>query len=112
MYRNNFADGVYQSWGPVGHMGTWGPEGWMLVALAIAAPLIIAAILWAVVWKGLALWHAARRGEYWWFLALLVINTLGLLEIIYLFFVAKLKFKDLFTSHSGHADHPHHHNHS
>ena len=114
MYRNNFLDGsYYQSWGPVGHMGSWGPEGWMLVMLAIAAPFILAAILWAVVWKGLALWHSARRGQYWWFIILLVVNTLGILEIIYLFFVAKLKCKDLFTSHSGHApaDHPHH-NHS
>ena len=92
----------------MGHMGSWGPEGWMLAALAIVAPIIIIAILWSVVWKGLALWHAARRGQYWWFLILLVVNTLGILEIIYLFFVAKLKVKDLFSAHSGHADHSHH----
>jgi|SRR3989344_5208849 len=114
MYRNNFADGAYQSWGPMGNIGAWGPEGWMLVALAVVAPFIIAAILWSVVWKGLALWHSARRGQYWWFLILLVVNTLGILEIIYLFFVAKLKFTDLFTLHSGHApaEHHQHHNHS
>lgn len=86
----------------------------MLVALAVVAPFIIAAILWTLVWKGLGLWHSARRGQYWWFLILLVVNTLGILEIIYLFFVAKLKFKDLFTLHSGHApaEHHQHHNHS
>ena len=86
----------------------------MLVALAVVAPFIIAALVWAVVWKGLGLWHAARRGQYWWFLILLVVNTLGILEIIYLFFVAKLKFTDLFTLHSGHApaEHHQHHNHS
>jgi len=116
MYRDNLLNSGYESWGPFGHMGSWGPEGWMLVAIAIAAPFIIAAILWSVVWKGLALWHSARRGQYWWFLILMVVNTLGILEIIYLFFVAKLKFKDLFTAHSGHApaEHPHHqhHNHS
>ena len=105
MYRNNFADGAYQSWGPMGNIGAWGP---------VVAPFIIAAILWSVVWKGLALWHSARRGQYWWFLILLVVNTLGILEIIYLFFVAKLKFTDLFTLHSGHApaEHHQHHNHS
>jgi len=70
--------------------------------LAIAAPFIIAAILWAVVWKGLALWHSARRGQYWWFLILLVVNTLGILEIIYLFAVTKVKFADLFTVHRHH----------
>ncbi len=113
MYRNNFLDGsYYQSWGPMGHMGSWGPEGWMLVALAIAAPIIIAAILWSLVWKGLALWHSARRGQYWWFIIMLFVNTLGILEIIYLFFVAKLRFTDLFTSHSGHANNPNHNHHS
>lgn len=83
----------------------------MLVALAVVAPFIIAALIWSVVWKGLALWHSARRGQYWWFVILLVVNTLGILEIIYLFFVSKLHFKDLFTSHSGHVDHKNH-NHS
>lgn len=79
---------------------------WVLLALALAAPFIIAALLWSIVWKGLALWHSARRGEYWWFMILLVVNTLGILEIIYLFFVAKLKFKELFSTHS-HAPHNH-----
>ena len=68
-------------------------------------PLIILAVLWSVVWKGLALWHAARRGQYWWFVILLVVNTLGILEIIYLFFVAKLKFKELFSAHSHYHTH-------
>ncbi len=53
-------------------------------------------LLWTLVWKGLALWHAAQREDKLWFIALLVINTAGLLEIIYLFFVAKKKFTDLF----------------
>ena len=46
-------------------------------------------MLWALIWKGLALWKAARHGEYWWFLALLVINTAGLLEILYLYVFTK-----------------------
>lgn len=46
--------------------------------------------LWSLVWKGLALWHAARRGEKGWFVALLVINTVGILEIVYLFAIAKI----------------------
>jgi len=48
-------------------------------------------ILWVLFWKGWALWLAARRGEKVWFGALLIINTLGLLEIIYIFAVAKQK---------------------
>ena len=37
--------------------------------------------------KGLALWHAARRSEKWWFIILLVVNTVGILELIYLYVV-------------------------
>ncbi|MDO8565555.1 MAG: DUF5652 family protein [bacterium] len=53
-------------------------------------PLWIAiAILWTLIWKGLGLWRSAGLRQKWWFLAILIINTLGILEIIYLFFVAK-----------------------
>ncbi len=56
-------------------------------------PLWIAGmILWILVWKGLALWRAAGLRQKWWFVALLLINTLGILEIIYLFFIAR-KYK-------------------
>ena len=41
-------------------------------------------VLWDLAWKGLALWRAARRKEQWWFLALLVVNSLGILPIAYL----------------------------
>ncbi|MEZ5889542.1 MAG: DUF5652 family protein [Xanthobacteraceae bacterium] len=63
-------------------VGFSGPGGAFLLAVIV---------LWSLFWKGCALWHAARRGEAWWFIAILVINTLGLLEIIYLFGFAKLK---------------------
>lgn len=92
-----------------GRGGEWGPMSagfvgneWVLPILAVLAPFILLVILWSVVWKGLALWHAARRGEYWWFMALLVINTLGILEIIYLFVIAKLKIDELFSKHTHH----------
>lgn len=46
-------------------------------------------MIWSAVWTGLALWHAARRGEKWWFILFILIHTAGILEIIYLVFVAK-----------------------
>ena len=49
-----------------------------------ASPLFWLAIVWSVVWKGLALWRAARRGEKVWYVVLLIVNTFGLLEILYL----------------------------
>lgn len=41
-------------------------------------------IAWSVIWKGLALWRAARLKQVGWYMALLVINTVGIFEIIYL----------------------------
>jgi len=46
-------------------------------------------VIWTLVWKGLALWRASRRNEPMWFVILLLVNTLGILEIVYYFFVAK-----------------------
>lgn len=40
--------------------------------------------------KGYSLWYAARRGEKWWFIILIIVNTLGILEIIYLSAVVKI----------------------
>jgi methionyl-tRNA synthetase len=51
---------------------------------AALLPLIIVVALWTVAIKGYALWHAARGGQKGWFIALLVINTIGILEVVYL----------------------------
>ncbi|HBO17147.1 MAG TPA: hypothetical protein DD451_04050 [Candidatus Moranbacteria bacterium] len=61
------------------------------------APVFPLFLLWSIFWKGLALWHSGRRGQEWWFLILLLINTLGILEIIYLFAIIKLKPAELFS---------------
>lgn len=55
--------------------------GWSLGFLLI--------LVWSIFWKGLALWATARKGEKIWFLVFLVVNTIGILEIIYLFVVTK-----------------------
>ncbi len=54
--------------------------------------LVMLAIAWSLVWKGVALWRAAGLRHKYWFIAILVINTLGILEIIYYFLVAR-KYK-------------------
>ena len=59
-------------------------------------PLILIVALWSLFWKGLALWHSARKGDNVWFVVMLLINSLGILEIIYLFGVAKVKADKLF----------------
>ncbi|MBU0628966.1 MAG: hypothetical protein KKC75_07280 [Nanoarchaeota archaeon] len=55
--------------------------------------VLIPAVIWDLIWKGLALWKAARKKRYIWFIALLVLNTIGILPIIYLLFVPKQKKK-------------------
>lgn len=60
-------------------------------------PFLPILLLWTIVWKGLGLWHAGQRGQAWWFVILLVVNTVGLLEIIYLFGVLHLKLSELFS---------------
>ena len=51
---------------------------------------IVPLLIWSLIWKGMALWHAAKRSEKPWFIVLLVLNTMGILEIVYLVFVAKV----------------------
>ncbi len=46
--------------------------------------LVYPLLIWSLFWKGLALWRSARSGQKYWFIALLVVNTVGVLEIIYL----------------------------
>ena len=57
----------------------------------IAGIGFVVLLLWGLVWKGAALWISAKRGEKVWFLVFLLVNTFGILEIVYLFFIAKDK---------------------
>ena len=50
-------------------------------------------LLWTLPWKGYALWKAARLRDRWWFLALLVVNTAAVLEILYIFSWSERKKK-------------------
>lgn len=60
----------------------------------IGAILFVLLLAWSLAWKGTALWRAARTNAKWWFIALLVINTFGILEILYLFVFSR-KAKDI-----------------
>jgi len=47
--------------------------------------LVFAIYLWSLLWKGLALWRAAEGKQRNWFIILLILNTIGILEIITIF---------------------------
>jgi hypothetical protein len=53
--------------------------------------IMIPVITWCMIWKGIALWKCGRHNQLPWFIVLLVVNTLGLLEIIYLIWFQKKK---------------------
>lgn len=59
--------------------------------LGIPIWLVVIVLIWTMVWKGIALWKSARMNQPVWFVVLLVINTLGILEILYLFLFSKIK---------------------
>lgn len=48
-------------------------------------------IIWTIPWKGIALWKSARNNHKWWFIAMLLVNSLAILEIIYIFGFSKNK---------------------
>ncbi len=61
----------------MGSAGDWGFPSYMLM-------WIVPFVLLDLILKGLALWRSSQRKEKWWFVALLLINSLGILPAIYL----------------------------
>jgi hypothetical protein len=59
------------------------------MASGTGAFVILLFAFWALIWKGIALWKAAQRNAKAWYIILLILNTLGILEIIYIFLIAK-----------------------
>jgi len=67
-----------------------------LIQNVIQNPVLIFLILvWTLPWKGLALWKAAKNNHKGWVVVLLVLNTLAILEILYIFVFSKKKSNQL-----------------
>ena len=52
----------------------------------LSLPVLFLILAWTLPWKGAALWRAAKNGHKKWFVVILVLNTLAILEITYLFY--------------------------
>ena len=94
-----------------------GPQVWSPFGFGIFGSIFffVAAlwVLFVIVLKGYALWHAAKLGQLWWFIALLLFNTLGILELVYIvFFLKKWPGKNNAEHHHNHEHHDHSHDHS
>ena len=57
---------------------------WLLVILVVIS-------VWSLVWTAIALWKSARNNQIVWFIVILLLNTIGILEIIYLAFFQRNK---------------------
>ncbi len=63
--------------------------------LGIATWLITVILIWSLAWKLWALWKSARKTHLMWFIVLGLVNTAGILEILYIFVFSKFKSKPL-----------------
>ena len=66
------------------------------LGISPGAVLVLMAVvsIWTLVWKGLALWKAAaKKKSIPWFIILLIFNTVGILEILYIFIFSKISLK-------------------
>jgi len=50
---------------------------------------ILLVAVWELIWKGIALWRTARASEKTWFFFILIVNSIGVLPIVYLYFFDK-----------------------
>jgi len=55
--------------------------------------ILIVILIWSIIWKLLALWKSAKKNHVVWFILLAVINTIGILEILYVYVFSEMKFK-------------------
>jgi hypothetical protein len=46
-------------------------------------------LIWDLFWRGKALWKASKNNQLYWFIALLIVNSIGILPLIYLAFFQK-----------------------
>ena len=55
--------------------------------------ILVVILIWSSVWKFLALWKSARKGSVVWFIIFALVNTIGILEILYIFVFSEIKMK-------------------
>ena len=70
-------------------MGLLASQLGMTVGAITAIVLVL--IVWQSIWKGIAMWKAARNHHLAWFIVFLVVNLLAIPEILYIIFWSKPK---------------------
>ena len=67
-------------------MNQWGIPLWAMCILGFI-------FVWSYAWKLAALWKSARKGSIVWFIVLALVNTVGILEILYIFVFSEMNMK-------------------
>lgn len=63
--------------------------------LGISVWMVGVMLVWTASWKLVALWKSARKGSVIWFVILAILNTVGILPILYIFVFSKMKCCEL-----------------
>jgi hypothetical protein len=85
-------DSYSEAWYPATHMYTQLSQTDIISAIAmrigvplyLLLPVLITIVVATLILKGFGMWYAARNRQKYWFVAMLVINGLGIPELIYL----------------------------
>jgi len=62
-----------------------------MIEFLLQPEVLVPLIIWSMFWKGWALWLAGNRKEKVWFIILFLVNTIGILDIIYIYMRRKKK---------------------
>jgi hypothetical protein len=65
--------------------------------------ILVVLIVWELIWKGTALWYAARNRQQAWYVFILILNTVGILSILYIAFFRKNKNNVVHTTTVTHT---------
>ncbi|MCE9585592.1 DUF5652 family protein [Candidatus Nomurabacteria bacterium] len=57
--------------------------------------IIILLAIWSLLWKCYSTWTASKKDDKRWFIILIILNTFGILDMIYVFGVANKKWSDV-----------------
>lgn len=73
---DQFMEQVSQSWG---------------VSVEVVAAILIVLMVWELCWRLAGMWKAAaKKKSLTWFIILAIVNTLGILSILYIFWFSKI----------------------
>ncbi len=57
--------------------------------------LIVVLVVWSIIWKIYAAWIACKNNHKKWFVAIIILNTVGIFELVYIFKVARKSWEEV-----------------